>query len=103
MTGFHLGRVRVIGMRYWDCSKRREPLSGDEDALNCRLALKTQVYVNGHFPKSRLWDVFCLWKRGFREGEVRREPRARDGRGKESKRERKTEEGQLRETGGRRK
>lgn len=65
-------------------AKRREPLGGDEDAINCRLALKTQLYVNGVFPESRLCDVIWLWKRGFegKEGEVRRELRARDGRGK---------------------
>ena len=85
--------------------KRREPLSGDEDAINCRLTLKTQLYVNGFFPKTRLCDVICLWKRRFegRKGRSEGNSGQGTGEGRESKRERKTEEGQLGETNGKRK
>jgi hypothetical protein len=41
-------RDEVLGLLN---AKRRQPLNGDEDAINCRLALKTQLYVNGFFPK----------------------------------------------------
>jgi hypothetical protein len=55
-------------------------LSGDEDAISCRLGIKTQVYVNVLFPKSGM--TFIYGNGDLRAGEVRREPGARDGRGK---------------------
>jgi hypothetical protein len=70
MTGFSKGRVRVIGDEVLGLlnAKRREPFGGDEDAINCRLALKTQLYVNGLFPWSRLCDVIVYGNGDLGEG-----------------------------------